>query len=195
MCGRELRAIADVSTAAAGTGISVVPASFLLNSFTAIPSYGWSPNSQWIAVRSDKDTDGLFDLYLVRWSELGTVIRPYASSTTPGVSTWQFAPNSSSVAFVGVLGASTVPELYLSTLPATGTPGTASALTAATDPAVQDDMAWLPGSRVIVYRANDTGGPQLHAVHVSATGTSSSALSVSGASGTGVPSYQLAPLP
>lgn len=37
-------------------------------------------------------------------------------------------------------------------------------------PAVQSDFTWLPGSRVLLYRANDVGGAQLHAVHVASDG-------------------------
>jgi len=194
-CGTDVRAYRNISAASAGTDVTILPSGFLANTFTNVSSLGWSPDSQWIALLADKDTSNRFDIYLTRWAALGMATKPYTTSSSPGVSTWRFAPNSSSVAYVGAVGTSSTPELYLTTLPATGEPSAAVPLTSTADPAVQDDIAWLPGSRVIVYRANDAGGAQLHAVHVTPAGASSTPISVSGAGGTGVPSFQPAPLP
>lgn len=194
-CGADLRAFAELSASSASTDFTLLPADFSINSFTNIANFDWSPNGEWIATLGDTNVDGLFDLYLIRWSSPGVATKPYASATAPGISAWQFGPNSRTVAYVGALGTAAVPELHLTTLPSTGTPTTTLALTATTAPAVQNDISWLPGSRVILYRASDLGGPQLHAVHVSEAGTTRSPLSVSGISGTGVMSYRIAPLP
>jgi hypothetical protein len=111
---------------------------------------------------------------------------------TPGVSAYQFAPSSERIAYVGILGSATVPQLYVSPLPTLGLPGAAVQLSTGTS--VQNDIAWLPGSRVVLYRANDPGGYQLHHVLLASDGTASTPLSTSGPSGGGVTSYQIAPV-
>jgi hypothetical protein len=46
---------------------------------------------------------------------------------------------------------------------------------------------------VLVYRANDAGGAQIHSNHIGTSGTVSTTVDISGAYGTGVTSLQLAP--
>jgi hypothetical protein len=104
-----------------------------------------------------------------------------------------FSSNSKYVAYVGALNGVAQSVLYASTLPTIGDPSPAVALTVTGTPAVQSDIAWLPGSRVILYRANDAGGAQLHAALLGTAGSALTSQSVSGVFGTGVTSYQIAP--
>ena len=190
----DLMTLANAETAAADSAYTLLPADFTTNTFTGIAEYSWSPDSSWVALRADRYDDAINDLFLVRWSAKGVATRPYSSRLAPGVSSYRFSPATTGIAYVGILNSATVPQLYVSQLPATG-PATA-AIQASTNsgPAVQNDIAWLPGSRVILYRANDSGGYQLHNVLLTASGAVSNALNTSGASGSGVSSYQVAPI-
>jgi hypothetical protein len=190
-CSKDLRGIDKVVTAAIGTDFSLLPTGFLSNAFTDIPKVGWSPDSKWIALRADRDVDAQFDLQLVRWSAPGVSYKPH--SIGAGVATCSFAPNSQSVAFVGSIAPRNNAGLYLSKLPAGGAPPTAMLVSAPASSVVQTDINWLPGSRVIAYRATVSGASQLFAVPVAADGTAGSPIPISGASGSGVSSYQLAP--
>ena len=179
-----------MTTAAANTDFSLLPSGFLANSFTDIPSIGWSPDSKWVALRADHDTNGQYDLFLIRWSAPGTAERPYTALGTGGVSTWSFAPNAQAVAFVGTIGTETAPGLHLATLPASG--ALSAALLSVADAATQTDVTWLPGSRVILYRAG-ASKTQLLSVAIDSNGAAATLLPVSGASKTAVVSYQIDP--
>jgi len=192
-CGADLRGIASVAVATLGSDKTLLPADFATNGFTSINAYGWSPDSNWVALRADRFTSNVDDLYLVKFNSSSTAVRPYGAIAAPGVTTWQFAPNSRYVAYVGILGTATLPGLYVSQLPSTGTPGNAAQITAASSPSVQTDIGWLAGSRVLLYRANDAGGAQLHATPLSSAAVAGNAISLTGAYGTGVSVYQPAP--
>jgi len=110
-----------------------------------------------------------------------------------GVTNWAFAPHSQSIAFVGTIAPQNNAGLYLTKLPTSGAPPTATLVSSPASSVVQTDINWLPGSRVITYRATESGAAQLFAVPVAADGTAGSALPISGVSGSGVSSYQLAP--
>jgi hypothetical protein len=189
----NLYTIANAESATSGTGYSLLPAGFSTNPFTDISNFAWSPDSSWVVLRADRYDDSVYDLFLARWSSAGSATRPYSSRLSPGVSSWQFAPSSERIAYVGTLDSATVPQLYLSQLPTTGSANTAVQVSTTSGPSVQNDIGWLPGSRVVLYRANDAGGPQLHAVLLTATGTASSVLTASKSGGTGVKSFQVAP--
>lgn len=193
VCANDVRGIANLPTAAAGSDFSLLPSGFLSNAFTGITTSGWSPDSKWVALRADRDADGQFDLQLIRWSTPGVAYKPHATSSGSGVTTWAFAQNSRSVAFVGTVSPYANAALYLGQLPATGTPPTATLASAPAGAVVQADVNWLPGSRVIAYRAVVDGASQLFAVAVGADGSAGSVVPVSGASGSGVGSYLLAP--
>ena len=192
-CGRDLQGISDVATATVGAGFSLLPSGFLPNAFSGVPNVDWSRDSKWIALRADRDVDNQLDLYLMRWSAPGVAYKPHANSTASGVITWTFAPNSQSIAFVGTIAPQSNAGLYLTTLPASGAPPIATLVSSPANAVVQTDINWLPGSRVITYRAMVSGAAQLFAVPVAADGTAGSVIAISGASGTGVTSYQLAP--
>jgi len=192
-CVRDLRGISNVATATVGTDFSLLPIGFLSNAFTGTSGMSWSPNSQWIALRADRDLAGQFDLYLIRWSAPGIAHKPHANSIGSGVTNWAFAPNSQSIAFVGTIAPQNNAGLYLSKLPPSGAPPTATLVSAPASSVVQTDIDWLPGSRVIAYRATVSGAAQLFALPVAADGTAGSPVSISGVSGSGVSSYQLAP--
>jgi hypothetical protein len=119
--------------------------------------------------------------------------KPHANSIAPGVTTWAFAPNSQSVAFVGTIAPQNNLGLYLSKLPASGAPPTATLVSAPANAVVQTDINWLPGSHVLAYRAVVSGAAQLFAIPIAADGTAGSVISVSGTSVSGVSSFQLAP--
>jgi hypothetical protein len=138
--------------------------------------------------------DARFDLYLLRWSAPGTAYKAHATSTGPGVATAAFAPNSQTIAFVGTISPQANVGLYLAPLPAKGAPPAATLVSEPAASIVQPDIAWLPGSRVLAYRATVSGANQLFAVPVAADGSAGSVVPISGASGSGVSSYQLAPL-
>lgn len=203
----DLRTIADAKTASLNSDVSILPDGLFLNAFTDISSdgdlYGWSPNSAWVAFAADKNIDGVYDLFLVRWPGPGPNGPVTAMATGAGVSAYQFAPNSSAIALVGTGISAEQSVLWLSRLPASGGATNALALTNAGDPAVRTDISWLPGSRMILYRASDTGGDQLHGVHITSDGSPSAPMSLSGigvtgtggTSATGVVGYQPAPLP
>jgi len=193
-CGNDVRGIANLPTAVAGSEFSLLPSGFLSNSFTGIATSGWSPDSKWIALRADRDVDGQYDLQLIRWSTPGVAYKPHAASSGSGVTTWAFAQNSRSVAFVGTVSPYANAALYLGQLPATGAPPIATLASAPAGAVVQSDVNWLPGARVIAYRAVVDGAAQLFAVAVGVDGTAGSVLPVSGASGSGVGSFQLAPV-
>jgi len=192
-CDRDLRGVSNVATAAVSVDFSLLPSGFSTHSFTDILSVGWSPDSKWIAVRADRDVDTQVDLNLLRWSAPGVLYKPHANSTASGVTTWAFAPNSRSVAFVGTIAPQLNTGLYLSQLPASGAPPTATLISAPASAVVQTDINWLPGSRVLAYRATVSGAAQLFAVPIAADGTVGSVIPISGVSGSGVSSYQLAP--
>ncbi|HYP97285.1 MAG TPA: hypothetical protein VER96_01340 [Polyangiaceae bacterium] len=195
-CDHDIRGIGDAmraSSTSVGSDFSLLPNDFWSNTFTWAASVDWSPDSKWIAIRADRDVKSQYDLYLVRRSAPGVAYKPHANSVGPGITTWTFAQNSQSVAFVGTVAPQSNAGLYLSKLPASGAPSTAALVSAPANAAVQDDITWLPGSRVITYRAIVAGAAQLYAVPLTADGTAGSALSMSGVSGSGVLSYQLAP--
>lgn len=192
-CGVDLRVFSDVATAVLGADRSVLPNGFLLNAFTDIRMRGWSPDSHWLALTADRDVSTLYDLFLIRPTAVTPVAyRPYASSVN-SISNWWFSPNSKSVAILGTLVPQAQPSLYLSTLPINGAPSNA-VLVSDGSSAVQGDVTWLPGSRVILNRATVTGGAQLFASSVTPDGSVSAPQSVSGQSGAGVTSYQIAPI-
>jgi hypothetical protein len=193
VCAADVRGISNLPTAVLGADFSLLPSGFLSNAFTDTQSVDWSPDSQWIALRADRDVNGQFDLYLMRWSAPGVLHKPHANSTASGVATYSFAPNAQSVAFVGTIAPQNNAGLYLTKLPANGAPPLATLISAPASSVVQNDINWLPGSRVITYRATVAGAAQLFAVPVAADGTAGSAISISGVSGSGVSSYQLAP--
>jgi len=192
-CGADVRGISDVATAKVSSDFALLPSGFLSNAFTDTYDVSWSPNSQWIGLRADRDVNGQFDIYVMRWSAPGVLHKPNANSTASGVTTYAFAQNSQSVAFVGTIAPQSSAGLYLTTLPASGAPPTAMLVSAPANSVVQTDVNWLPGSRVITYRALVSGAAQLFAVPVAADGTAGSPLAISGVSGTGVSSYQLVP--
>ncbi|HKO50251.1 MAG TPA: Ig domain-containing protein [Polyangiaceae bacterium] len=192
-CAADVRGIGNLATAVAGTDFSLLPSGLLSKAFTDTPSIDWSPDSKWVALRADRDVDAQYDLYLVRWSAPGVAYKPHTNSIAPGVTTWAFAENSQSIAFVGTIAPQSNAGLYLSKLPVSGAPPIGTLVSAPASSVVQNDINWLPGSRMIAYRATVSGASQLFAVPVSADGTAGSPLSISGVSGTGVSSYQLAP--
>lgn len=192
-CDKELRGISNIAVAAAGADFALLPNGFSANSFTDIQSVGWSPDSQWVVLRADRDVSNQYDLQLIRWSAPGTVYKPHANTTGPGVSTWAFSQNSQSVAFVGTVSPQANAGLYLARLSPTGPPTQAPLISAPANAVVQTDINWLTGSRVITYRATVSGGAQLFAVPIAADGTAGSPIPISGVSGSGVTSYQLAP--
>jgi hypothetical protein len=188
-----MRGISEVATAKVGNDFPLLPSGFLSSASPGIRDLNWSPNSQWIALSADRDVYNQIDLYLVRWSAPGVAHKPYASSVGSGVTTWAFAQNSQSVAFVGTIAPQNNAGLYLSKLPPTGAPPTATLVSNPASVVVQSDINWLPGSRVIAYRATLSGVTQLFALPVAADGTAGIAIPISGMSGSGVSSYQLAP--
>ncbi|MEI9940461.1 MAG: hypothetical protein WDO69_24875 [Pseudomonadota bacterium] len=192
-CGGDLRGISNVATAAVSTDFSLLPSGFLSNTFTDITDVGWSPDSAWIGIRADRDVDVQYDLQLIRWSAPGVAYKPHANSTASGVTTWSFAPNSQSIAFVGTIAPQSNAGLYLTKLPTSGAPPTATLVSEPASSVVQTDINWLPGSRLLTYRATVSGAAQLFALPVAADGTPGSVVSISGLSGSGVSSYQLAP--
>ena len=192
-CAAEVRGISNLSTAVAGADFSLLPSGFLAEGFTDTQSVGWSPDSKWIALRADRDTDAQYDLQLMRWSAPGALYKPHANSIAQGVAIYAFAPNSHSIAFVGAISPEATPGLYLTQLPSSGAPALASQVSSQTS-TVQTDINWLPGSRVLTYRAIVGGTAQLFAVPVAADGTAGSPVSISGVSGGAVTSYQLAPI-
>lgn len=193
VCANDLRGINNLPSAVAGSDFSLLPSGFLSNSFTDTPASGWSPDSKWVALRADRDANSQYDLQLIRWAAPGVAYKPYATSVSTGVTTWAFAQNSQKIAFVGTVSPYANAALYVSKLPATGAPPTAVLVSAPASAVVQADINWLPGSRVLAYRAVVSGGDQLFAVSVAADGTAGSVVPVSGPSGSAVKSYLLAP--
>jgi hypothetical protein len=106
---------------------------------------------------------------------------------------WSFSPNSRRIGYIGTLNGETLPGLFVGNLPIDGDLSPGLSLTPSGGAPVQSDIAWLPGSRVILYRANDAGGAQLHAALLGTDGSALTSQSVSGVFGTGVTSYQVAP--
>lgn len=194
VCAADVRGISNLPTAVAGFDFSLLPSGFLSNSFTDPAATGWSPDSKWVAIRADRDTNSLYDLHLIRWGAPGVAYKPHAASIGVGVTTWAFAPNSQTIAFVGTVSPYANAALYISKLPATGAPPAAALASAPASAVVQADVNWLPGARVIAYRAALSGAAQLFAVPVAADGSTGSVVPISGASGSGVSSYQLAPV-
>ena len=190
----DVRAVSDVANADAGTDFSLLPSGYFSNSFTGFSRVNWSPDSRWVALLADRDVDGQFDLNLVRWSAPGIIYKPHANSISPGVAAWAFAQNSKSIAFVGTISPRANPGLYLSQLTASAAPSTATLASAPESAIVENDLQWLPGSRVIAYRATVSGTDQLFALTVTADGSADAVTAISGASGSGVTSYQLAPV-
>jgi hypothetical protein len=194
VCGADLRGINNLRAAVAGSDFSLLPSGFLSNTFTDLAATGWSPDSKWVALRADRDTNGYYDLQLIRWGAPGVAYKPHPTSIGVGVTMWAFAPTSQSIAFVGTVGPNADAALYVGTLPATGAPPTAALASAPASAVVQADVNWLPGARVIAYRAVVGNAAQLFAVTVGADGSAGSVVPISGASGSGVSSYQLAPV-
>jgi Putative Ig domain/WD40-like Beta Propeller Repeat len=192
-CNVDLRGISDVTSAATGSDFSLLPSGFLQNAFTDIPSVSWSPDSRWVALRADRDVNAQYDFFLVRWSAPGVTYKPHASTIAPGVASWAFAQNSQAVAFVGTISPVANAGLYLTNLPSSGAPPLGTLVSAPSNAVVQNDIAWLPGSRVLVYRAAVSGATQLFAVPVAADGTAGTVTPISGVSGSGITSYSLAP--
>ena len=192
-CGRDLRGIANVASASAGTDFSLLPNGFLPNAFTDLWDTSWSPDSTWVGMSTDRDVDKQNDLYLIRWSAPGATYKAHANSIGSGVATYAFAPNSQSVAFVGTISPQTNSALYLTKLPASGAPAFGTLISSPANAIVQNDINWLPGSRVLTYRASISNATQLFAVPIAPDGTAGTPISISGISGTGVTSYQLAP--
>jgi len=192
-CDRDLRGINSVATASVGSDFSLLPSGFLSNSFSSVTPAAWSPNSTWLGLSVDRDVDNQNDLYLVRWSAPGTAYKAHSNSVAQGVSTYAFSPNSKSIAFVGMISPQANNALYLTKLPTTGAPPLATLISAPASAIVQSDLTWLPGSRVLTYRASVSGATQLFAVPVAPDGSAGTPVSISGVSGSGVPSYQLAP--
>jgi hypothetical protein len=193
VCAADVRGISNLATAAAGADFSLLPSGFLSNTFTDTPTIGWSPDSKWVALRADRDVNAQYDLQLIRWSAPGVAYKPHANSIGSGVASWAFAQNSQSVAFVGNIAPQNNAGLYLSKLPSTGAPPTAALVSAPANAVVQSDINWLPGSRVIAYRATVSGATQLFAVPIAPDGNAGGVVSISGVSGSGVSAYQLAP--
>ena len=194
ICGfRDVRGISNVSAATVNRDFSLLPSGFLSNAFTNTYDVSWSPNSVWIALRADREVDSQYDLHLIRWSAPGIAYKAHANSIASGVTTWSFAPNSQTVAFVGIIAPQNNAGLYLTKLPASGAPPIATLVSAPASSVVQTDINWLPGSRLITYRATVSGSAQLFALPVASDGTAGIAIPISGVSGTGVSSYQLAP--
>ncbi|MET0791715.1 MAG: putative Ig domain-containing protein [Polyangiaceae bacterium] len=191
-CGNDLRAISNFMTAASNTDFSVLPSDFLSNAFTDVATVGWSPDSKWIALRADRNVSTSYDLTLIRWSAPGVAYKPHANSFASGVATWAFAQDSQSVALVGTIAPQSNPGLYLSRLPASGAPSSATLVSLPTS-SVQTDINWLPGSRVITYRATVSGAARLFTVPIAADGTAGSPVSINGENAGAVSSYQLAP--
>ena len=184
-CSADVRGIPDVATAAAASDFSLLPTG-LLGASSPVYAVNWSPNSQWVALIAEGN------LQLIRWSAPGVAYKPHANFTGSGVTMWAFSQNSESVALVGSIAPQNSAGLYLTKLPTTGAPPIA-ALVSSPDAVVQTDINWLPGSRVLTYRAAVSGATQLFALPVAADGTPGSPISISGVSGSGVTSYQLAP--
>jgi len=192
-CGPDLRGISNIAAAPVGADFSLLPSGFLTNTFAGITGAGWSPDSAWVGFLTDRDVDKQNDLYLVRWSAAGTAYKAHSNSVAQGVATYAFSPNSKSIAFVGMISPQANNALYLTKLPTTGAPPLATLISAPASAIVQSDLTWLPGSRVLTYRASVSGATQLFAVPVAPDGSAGTPVSISGVSGSGVPSYQLAP--
>jgi hypothetical protein len=187
---QDVRLVANASTAATNSDVSLLPDGVASAGVDKSP---WSPDSSWITMVSHNAANNTNDLYLVRWT--GPAPATAVSSMIAGSSTTRatrFAPNSSAVAFNGNVLDATIKTLHLSLLPPTGPATPAVALTNASQPSVRADINWLPGSKVVLYRAADPGGDQLHLIHIGANGSASAPLSISGLS-SGVASYQIAP--
>jgi len=192
VCANDVRGINNFPTAVAGSDFSLLPSGFLAQSYTDTAATGFSPDSKWVALRADRDADKQYDLQLIRWSTPGVAYKPHSTTISAGVTSWAFAQNSQAVAFVGTVSPYANADLYVAKLPATGAPPNAIIASAPASAVVQSDVNWLPGSRVIAYRAVVGGAAQLFAVPVGADGSPGSVVPVSGAMGT-VSSYQLAP--
>jgi Tol biopolymer transport system component len=193
----DLRGISDIATATANTDFSLLPSGFIsaaANAIVALGDPGWSPDSNWIAVRADRDAKNQNDLHLLRWSTPGTAYRAHANTIASGITSSVFAPSSKAIAFVGTVSPQANAGLYLTTLPNNGAPPLAALVSDPPTSIVQNDVNWLPGSRVIAYRATVSGKAQLFALSVKADGTPGEVVPISGVSGSGVSSYQLAPL-
>ncbi|HET7539480.1 MAG TPA: putative Ig domain-containing protein [Polyangiaceae bacterium] len=193
-CSRDLRGISNVEKATVGMDFSLLPSAGFLSSAVDVMDRRWSPDSRWIGMRADRDVGGQMDLYLIRWSAPGAVHRPHVNSMATGVTNYAFAPNSQSIAFVGTIAPQSNSGLYLTKLPASGAPPIATLVSAPVSAVVQTDINWLPGSRVLAYRATVSGNSQLFALPVEADGTAGNAVPISRASGSGVSSYQLSPV-
>jgi hypothetical protein len=196
-CPKDLRGVSDVANTAANSDFSLLPSGFASTATNAgmyVQLSAWSPDSGWIALRADRDVKNRYDLHLIRWSAPGTTYKLHANAIAAGVSTSAFSPNSQAIAFVGTISPQANDGLYLTPLPATGAPPLATLVSAPAAAVVQNDIAWLPGSRVLAYRASVSGRPQLFALPVAADGTPGEVVPISGVSGSGVTSYQLAPL-
>jgi Tol biopolymer transport system component len=196
-CPKDLRGISNVTTAAPNTDFSLLPSGFsssASNVDSGIQLSAWSPDSKWLAFRADRDVKNQYDLHLTRWATPGTAYKAHANSIGSGVSTSTFAPNSQVIAFVGSISPQANAGLYLTGLPASGAPPLATLVSAPPAAVVQNDITWLPGSRVLAYRATISGKAQLFALPLAADGTPGEVVPISGASGSGVSSYQLVPL-
>jgi len=194
-CGSDVRGVSNVETTQSNKDFTLLPSDFLSNSSTETYNAGWSPDSKWVALLADHDTNSHFDLYLVRWAAPGIAYRTHGNSIAPGVTNWTFAPNSRALAFVGSISPQSNEGLYFSALPTSGAPPLAT-LVSSPSATVQPDTSWLPGSHVLTYRAAINDVPSLYAVLVASDGSLGKVVPLSGATGNGngVRSYQLAPL-
>jgi hypothetical protein len=192
-CTTDIRGISNLATATPGADFSLLPSGFLPNSFTSLWNVAWSPDSAWIALSIDREIDQQNDLYLVRWAAPGVAYKAHANSINQGVTSYAFSGNSRSVAAVATIGPQANAGLYLTKLPASGPPPLAALVSTPPVAVVQNDINWLPGSRSLAYRAAFSGSTQLFAIPVAADGTAGPPVPISGASGSGVTSYQLAP--
>lgn len=196
-CDGNLRGISEVASAEIGGDFSLLPTGFsseATNPNLDVVNRGWSPDGAWIAMHADRDVDSTYDLYLLRWSTPGNAFKAHAPTRAPGVTTSAFSPSSRYAALVGTIAPLTNAGLYVSRLPESGAPEPGKLISTPATAAVQDDFAWLPGSRVIAYRATISTKAQLFALPLDAAGAAGSVVPVSGMSGSGVSSYQLQPL-
>lgn len=121
-CDSDLRGINGPMTSPPGADFSLLPLGFLANSFTYIASFGWSPDSKWVVLRVNHDVKEQFDLHLIRWSTPGVAYKAHTNTVAPGVTTWAFAQNSQTIAFVGTVAPQDRAGLYLTRLPGSGAP-------------------------------------------------------------------------
>lgn len=199
-CSNDLRAISNLTTAAAGAEFSLLPNSFLdaRNEFVS-----WSPDSQWVALTSNHESSAVSaELFLIRWSAPGMAYGLHTTAVAqPGASEAIFSPNSQTIAFA-INSAAPLPNstLYVCKLPSSGAPPAPTFV--ASDLGYRPTgINWLPGSRMIVFQRIVPSSPssanfvaQVFAAPVAVDGTPGRPLLVGGAKGKSVISYELAPI-